>query len=58
MAMLLRVHGDVILELATSQVPALGEALTNWEDAQSREAGRLDKLARYCSGVLDFLRTA
>ena len=37
MAMLLRVHGDVILELATSQVPALGEALTNWEDAQSRE---------------------
>lgn len=58
MAMLLRVHGDVILELATSQVPALGEALTNWEDAQTREANRLDKLSRYCSGVLDFLRTA
>lgn len=58
MAMLLRVHGDVIMDHARTKVPELGEALGRWEVAQMREAGKLDKLARYCSGVLEFLKTA
>lgn len=57
-AMLLRVHGDVIMEHATSSVPELGEALSRWERAQEAEALRLDKLSKYCAGVLDFLKTA
>lgn len=58
MAMLLRVHGDVIMDHATTKVPELGEALLRWESVQSSEALRLGKLARYCAGVLDFLKTA
>lgn len=58
MAMLLRVHGDVILDMATQKVPELGEALSVWEKVQNTEAQRLDKISRYCSGVINFLRTA
>lgn len=58
MAMLLRVHGDVIMEHASSKVPELGEALLRWESEQAKEATRLEKLSRYCSGVLEFLKTA
>lgn len=53
MAMLLRVHGDVIL----ANGPILEASLRQWEVAQQAEAERLEALVKYCSGVLSFLRS-
>ncbi|KAA8915411.1 hypothetical protein TRICI_002444 [Trichomonascus ciferrii] len=54
MSMLLRTHGDVILEYSDM----LEASLRAWELEQRAEAQRLDSLVKYCNGVISFLRTA
>ncbi|CAN6625134.1 U3 small nucleolar RNA-associated protein 21 [Trichomonascus vanleenenianus] len=52
MSMLLRAHGDVILEHGG----LLESSLKAWESEQQKEAERLDTLVKYCGGVLNYLR--
>lgn len=52
MSMLLRVHGDVILEHGHY----LESSLRSWESVQRAEAERLDQLVKYCAGVINYLR--
>lgn len=78
MAMLLRVHGDVILAHSqikkpkennngeeeeeedefTVYIPELVTALGKWDEEQRKASKRLEDLAKYCSGVIDFLKIA
>ncbi|KAK2008500.1 WD domain-containing protein [Colletotrichum eremochloae] len=52
MTVFLRLHFDLVM--ADAQ---LLEALSEWKALQEREAGRLDDLVGYCSGVVSFLRS-
>ncbi|ANB12594.1 Utp21p [Sugiyamaella lignohabitans] len=56
MTMLLRIHGDIIL--ANQKDSDLIASLSSFETEQDSESVRLDKLTKYCSGVLNYLRTA
>lgn len=52
MTVFLRLHFDLVMGDAQ-----LLEALGEWKTLQEREAGRLDDLVGYCSGVVGFLRS-
>lgn len=39
-------------------LPDLVEALNNWEVEQKKESKRIEELAMYCSGVIDFFKIA
>lgn len=52
MTVFLRLHFDLVMADAE-----LLEALGEWKALQEREAGRLDDLVGYCSGVVGFLRS-
>ncbi|TDZ61089.1 U3 small nucleolar RNA-associated protein 21-like protein [Colletotrichum trifolii] len=52
MTVFLRLHFDLVM--ADDE---LLEALGEWKALQEREAGRLDDLVGYCSGVVAFLRS-
>ncbi|KAF6844487.1 U3 small nucleolar RNA-associated protein 21-like protein [Colletotrichum musicola] len=52
MTVFLRLHFDLVTADA-----GLLEALGEWKALQEREAGRLDDLVGYCSGVVGFLRS-
>ncbi|KAL9090087.1 MAG: hypothetical protein Q9159_002152 [Coniocarpon cinnabarinum] len=65
MAVFLKVHADAIaedVEASTDEENANGGQLVNalraWREEQKKEAGRLDALAGYCTGVVGFLRSA
>ncbi|KAF9881735.1 hypothetical protein CkaCkLH20_00881 [Colletotrichum karsti] len=52
MTVFLRLHFDLVMGDAD-----LLEALGEWKALQEKEAGRLDDLVGYCSGVVAFLRS-
>ncbi|KAI8160979.1 U3 small nucleolar RNA-associated protein 21-like protein [Colletotrichum sp. SAR 10_86] len=52
MTVFLRLHFDLVMA-----DPELLEALGEWKALQEKEAGRLDDLVGYCSGVVSFLRS-
>lgn len=59
LAMLLRVHGDVfaVVDEQTNGGSTLMESINECTEEQKAAAQKLDDLVRYCTGVIQYLRT-
>lgn len=63
MAVVLRIHADVIAECSTAESVEMGgnalkDVLIEWAKVQQQEAQRLAVMVGYCRGVVSFLRSS